>query len=349
MTDLTWPRVLSALMAGENLPSEATEWAIGEIFDGEATPVQIAAFAVALRAKGETVDELTGLATGALSRAVSLNLPGRILDIVGTGGDRSGSVNISSMSSVVAAGAGIGVAKHGNRAVSSASGSSDVLAQLGINLEVPVESLPEVFAAAGITFLFAPLFHAGFRFAGPVRAELGVPTAFNVLGPLINPARPAASLVGVADRRIAPVIAGVFAARGAEAWVVRGDDGMDELTTTTTSTIWRRVGDDVVEATLEPRDLGFDLAKAGALTGGDAVANAETFRRVLDGEAGPIRDAVLLNAGAGIAVHAAGDGSLEDQIAAGVELARESIDSGAAAQVLAKWIAATADVASSNR
>lgn len=338
----TWPGVLATLMAGENLPAASTRWAIEQIFDGAATPVQIAAFAVALRGKGETVEELSGLAEGALGRAVPLELPGRVLDIVGTGGDRSGTVNISSMSSVVAAGAGIGVAKHGNRAVSSSSGSSDVLSALGINLEVPAAALPDVFDAAGITFVFAPLFHAGFRHAGPVRAELGVPTAFNILGPLVNPARPAASVVGVADPRVAPLMAGVFAARGSDAWVVRGDDGLDEITVTTTSTVWRRVDGEIVAETLDPRVLGFDFAEPGALAGGDPAHNAEVFRRVLDGEGGAVRDAVLLNAGAGIAVHDAGTGSLVEQVGTGIDRARESIDSGAAADVLHKWIAATA-------
>lgn len=328
-------------MSGEDVPAEATRWAITEIFDGAATPVQIAAFAVALRAKGETVAELTGLAEGALSRAVPLGLPGRLLDIVGTGGDRSGTVNISSMSAVVAAGAGIGVAKHGNRAVSSSSGSSDVLAALGINLDVPADALPRVFEAAGITFVFAPLFHSGFRHAGPVRAELGVPTAFNILGPLVNPARPQASAVGVADARIAPLVAGVFGARGSDAWVVRGDDGLDEITVTSTSSVWRSVGGEVVQETLDPRDLGFELAEAGSLAGGDPAANAEVFRRVLAGDEGPVRDAVLLNAGAGIAVHEAGTGSLVAQLQRGVERARESIDSGGAADVLDRWIKAT--------
>ena len=200
-----------------------------------------------------------------------------------------------------------------------------------------------MFEAAGITFLFAPLFHSGFRHAGPVRAELGVPTAFNILGPLVNPARPAASLVGVADARIAPLILGVFTARGGDTWVVRGDDGFDEITVTTTSTVWRYADGEQVVESLDPRDVGFDLTDdPNALAGGDPSHNADVFRRVLDGETGPIRDAVLLNAGAGLAVHAAAGGSLVDQIADGVERARASIDSGAAAGVLASWIEATA-------
>lgn len=340
-----WPQLLSRLMAGDDLSAEDTEWAIGQIFDGEATAVQIGAFAVALRAKGETVPELSGMAAGALSRATPLALPGRIVDVVGTGGDRSGTVNLSSMAAVVTAGAGIGVAKHGNRAVSSSSGSSDVLAALGVRLDVPAERLPDVFAAAGITFVFAPLFHAGFRFAGPVRAELGVPTAFNILGPLVNPARPAASAVGVADPAIAPLVAGVFADRGDDAWVVRGDDGLDELTVTTTSTVWRPVDGAIVAETLDPRDVGVSVAQPGDLAGGDPEHNADVFRRVLDGERGPIRDAVLLNAGAAVAVHAAGSGTLVEQVVAGVERATESIDSGAAKNVLDTWIRATQELA----
>ncbi|HUQ00286.1 MAG TPA: anthranilate phosphoribosyltransferase [Aeromicrobium sp.] len=337
----TWPALFSRLMANEDLSTADTEWAIGQIFDGEATPAQIGAFAVALRAKGETVAELAGLAGGALARATPLALPGRIVDVVGTGGDKSGTVNISSMAAVVTAGAGIGVAKHGNRAVSSASGSSDVLDALGVRLDVAAERLPEVFAEAGITFVFAPLFHAGFRFAGPVRAELGVPTAFNILGPLVNPARPAASLVGVADARIAPLVAGVFAERGDDAWIVRGDDGLDEITVTTTSTVWRPVDGAVVAETLDPQDVGVDIAPLRSLVGGDPAHNADVFRRVLDGEDGAIRDAVIVNAGAAIAVHEAGSGSLVERLAAGMERARESLDSGSAKAVLARWVEAT--------
>jgi anthranilate phosphoribosyltransferase len=337
----TWPLLFSRLMARQDLSAADTEWAIGQIFDGAATPAQIGAFAVALRAKGETVEELAGLAGGALSRATPLSLPGRIVDVVGTGGDKSGTVNISSMAAVVTAGAGIGVAKHGNRAVSSSSGSSDVLEALGVRLDVPAERLPEVLSDAGITFVFAPLFHAGFRFAGPVRAELGVPTAFNILGPLVNPARPAASAVGVADATIAPLVAGVFAERGDDAWIVRGDDGLDEITVTTTSTVWRFVDGVVGAETLDPRELGFEVAPLDALVGGDPAHNADVFRRVLGGEVGAIRDAVLLNAGAAIAVHAAGSGSLVDQLSAGVTRARESLDSGAANAVLTRWVEAT--------
>jgi anthranilate phosphoribosyltransferase len=245
------------------------------------------------------------------------------------------------MAAVVTAGAGIGVAKHGNRAVSSSSGSSDVLDALGVRLDVPAERLPEVFSDAGITFVFAPLFHSGFRHAGPVRAELGVPTAFNILGPLVNPARPAASLVGVADAAIAALVAGVFADRGDDAWVVRGDDGLDEITVTTTSTVWRPIDGIVTAETIDPRDVGVDVAPIEALVGGDPVHNADVFRRVLDGEAGAIRDAVVLNAGAAIAVHAASAGSLIEQLAAGMERARESLDSGAAKAVLARWVEAT--------
>lgn len=337
----SWPAILASLMAHEDLTSDATEWAIGQIFEGAATPAQIGAFAVALRAKGETVDELSGLASGALARAIPLTLPGRIVDVVGTGGDRSGTVNISSMAAVVTAGAGIGVAKHGNRAVSSSSGSSDVLSALGISLEVPADRLPQVFAEAGITFVFAPLFHSGFKYAGPVRAELGVPTAFNILGPLVNPARPAASVVGVADAGIAPLVAGVFAARGDDAWVVRGDDGLDEITVTTTSTVWRSVDGSILAETLNPQDLGLAMAEPEALVGGDPQHNADVFRRVLNGETGAVRDAVLLNAGAAIAVHDAGPGTLLERLADGMGRAAQAIDSGAAKQVLETWIDVT--------
>jgi anthranilate phosphoribosyltransferase len=279
--------------------------------------------------------------------AEPMTVEGRVVDIVGTGGDRARTVNISTMSAVAIAGAGVRVVKHGNRAASSASGSADVLEELGVRLDVPPGKLVEVLEKVGITFCFAPVFHASFRFAAVPRRELGIPTPFNFLGPLVNPARPDAMAVGVADARMAPIMAGVLAARGADALVFRGDDGLDEITTTTTSTVW--VGDpatgQVSEEALDPQRLGFELSEPSALTGGDAAFNAAVFGRVVDGEKSAVRDAVLLNAGAGIAAHEGGDGALEDRVAAGVERARESLDSGEARRVLDLWASTTQSLA----
>jgi anthranilate phosphoribosyltransferase len=339
----SWPQVLSALMGGQDLDADQTAWAMREILTGEATEAQIAGFAVALRAKGETVEEVEGLVRTMYEHAVPMSVPGRFVDIVGTGGDRSRTVNISTMAAVVAAGAGVTVVKHGNRAASSSSGSADVLEALGVRLDVPGDQVGAIAAEAGITFCFASLFHSSMRHAIPVRRELGVATTFNILGPLTNPARPAAQAVGVADRRTAPLVAGVLAARGVDALVFRGEDGLDELTTTTTSSVWVVTGADgsATEDTLDPADLDIARARPEDLRGADADHNAAVFSRVLAGETGAVRDAVLLNAAAGLAAHAGPEGSLVERLDAGLARARESIDSGAAREKLAGWVQAT--------
>lgn len=338
---LSWPAVLSELLAGRDLDPDATGWAMGEILSGNASDAQIAGFAVALRAKGETAAELQGLVDAMYAKAVTLDLSDRVVDIVGTGGDMARTVNISSMSAVTTAGAGIGVVKHGNRAASSQSGTADVFERLGVRLDVPAERVLDVYREAGITFCFAPVFHASMRHAGPARRELGVPTFFNFLGPLTNPARPAASAIGCADVRMAPLMADVLARRGSSALVFRGDDGLDEITVSTTTRFWLPGPGGIVEEVLDPADLGFERAPADALRGGEPAYNAEVFTRVIDGETGPVRDAVLLNAGAAIAAHEAAEGTVVERLAAGVERARESIDSGAARAVLDRWVAAT--------
>jgi anthranilate phosphoribosyltransferase len=338
----TWPEVLGALVARTDLTAEQTAWAMGEILEGEATPAQIAGFAVALRAKGETPEELTGLVAAMYSCATPISVPGRLLDIVGTGGDRSMSVNISTMAAIVAAGAGAKVVKHGNRSASSKSGSADVLEALGIRLDLPVPRVAALAEEAGITFLFSAVFHPAMRHAAVPRRELGIGTTFNLLGPLSNPARATASAIGCADARMAPVMAGVFALRGSDAWVFRGDDGLDELTTTTTSQVWTVSGGEIATAVVDPREHGIAYATAADLRGGDAAYNAEVVRRLLAGERGPVRDAVVLNAGAALAVYAAAAGALDERLAAGIAQAGEAIDSGAAAGVLERWIAGSA-------
>ena len=337
----TWPDVLSTLVAGEDLTLDQARWAMGEVFAGEATPAQIAGFVVALRAKGETVAELSGVADAMLAAGNAISVPGRLLDVVGTGGDRSMSVNISTMAAIVAAGAGARVVKHGNRSASSKSGSADVLEQLGIRLDLPPDRVAEVAEEAGITFCFAAAFHPAMRHAALPRRELGIATTFNLLGPLTNPARPQAQAIGCADAAMAPVMAGVLAGRGVDAWVFRGDEGLDELTTTTTSTLWAVHGGEVVESTVDPTRFGIAPATVEDLRGGDAAHNADVVRRVLAGEAGPVRDAVLLNAGAALAVYDAPDSQVDDALAAGLSRAAESVDSGAARAALDRWVAAT--------
>ncbi|WP_405993855.1 anthranilate phosphoribosyltransferase [Streptomyces sp. NBC_00986] len=337
----SWPDVLSALLAGQDLSTADTAWAMDRIMSGEAADAQIAGFLVALRAKGETVEEINGLVETMYAHAKPLDIPGPAVDIVGTGGDRAKTVNISTMSAIVIAGTGAKVVKHGNRASSSASGSSDVLERLGINLELSPERVAQVVEEAGITFCFAAKFHPTMRFAGAVRRDLGVPTAFNLLGPLTNPAKVTSSAVGCFDTRMAGLIAGVLAERGSSALVFRGDDGLDELTTTATSRVWIVREGKVTEEAFDPRDVGLELVPVEALRGADPEYNADVARRLLDGETGPVRDAVLLNSAAALVALEAGDGPLADRIRAGMEKARESIDSGAAKRTLERWAAAS--------
>jgi anthranilate phosphoribosyltransferase len=341
----TWPALLSALMNGRSLSSSDTAWAMNEIMAGEATPAQLAAFAVLLRAKGETPAELAGLVRTMLDRAAPVVVSGRAVDLVGTGGDGAHTVNITTMAALVVAGSGRQLVKHGNRSASSLCGSADVLERLGVAIDLGPKGVAETVAEVGIGFCFAPVFHPGMRHAGPPRREIGVPTAFNLLGPLTNPARPACAAIGCADIRMAPTVAEVLAARGDTALVFRGDDGLDELTTTTSSQLWLVAGGQVRPDVLNPADLGIAKAEPDALLGGDPDFNAAVVRRVLEGEPGPVRDAVLLNAAAGIAAF---DNVLPSAIAAiehGLPIAAEAIDSGNATQVLDAWIAVSQRIA----
>jgi anthranilate phosphoribosyltransferase len=338
----SWPEVLSALIRGSDLSAAQTSWAMSQILSGEATAVQIAGFAVALRAKGETVDELEGLVRAMYDHAAQISIPGRVLDVVGTGGDRSMSVNISTMAAIVAAGAGARVVKHGNRSASSKAGSADVLESLGIRLDLSAAQVARIGEQAGITFCFAAAFHPALRHAAVARRELGVGTTFNFLGPLAHPAKPQAQAIGCADARMAPLMAGVFARRGVDAWVFRGDDGLDELTTTTTSQVWGVRGGEVSSFVVDPDRFGLGGGTAEGLRGQDAAHNADVVRRLVDGDAGPVRDAVLLNAGAALAVHADEPGGPEERLAAGIERAKTAVDSGSAKATLDRWVEVSA-------
>ncbi|KNE81510.1 MULTISPECIES: anthranilate phosphoribosyltransferase [Streptomyces] len=337
----TWPDVLTSLLDGRNLGADDTAWAMDQIMRGEATDAQIAGFAVALRAKGETVAELSGLVRTMYEHARLIEVPGDSVDIVGTGGDRARTVNISTMSAIVVAGTGAKVVKHGNRAASSASGASDVLEKLGVNLELPPRRVAEVAGEAGITFCFAVKFHPSLRHVAAARRELGIPTTFNFLGPLTNPARVTAQATGVASARMAPIMAGVLAERGSSALVFRGDDGLDELTVTATSQVWIVREGTVRQESFDPRDVGVELVPVEALRGADASYNADVARRLLAGEKGPVRDAVLLNSAAALAALHPADTPLTEQIAEGMARAAESIDSGAALRTLERWVAAS--------
>ena len=343
----TWPDLLTALLSRTDLPPEHARWAMTEVMSGEASPVQLAGFLVALRAKGETVVELRGLADVMLEHAHRIEVPGPSIDIVGTGGDRLQSVNISTMASMVVAATGLRVVKHGNRAASSRSGSADVLEALGVSLTLGPDEVAAVAEEAGITFCFAQAFHPSMRHAAVARRELGVGTAFNVLGPLTNPAQPTFAAVGVADLRMAPIIAGVFAERGRAAAVFRGDDGLDELTLATTSTVWWVRDGRVVELTLDPTDLGLDRSPVEDLRGGEAPYNAQVARDLLAGHRGAVRDAVVLNAGlalataSGLAEPTVSRAALTDAVRTGMSTAQEAIDSGEASRLLERWVAVT--------
>ncbi|MFD9070695.1 anthranilate phosphoribosyltransferase [Streptomyces lasiicapitis] len=337
----TWPELLNALLSRRDLSAAETAWAMDQVMSGAAGPARLAGLMVALRAKGETVEEIDGLVDAMYAHAVPLDVAGPALDIVGTGGDGSHSVNVSTMSAVVAAGAGARVVKHGNRSASSACGSADVLEELGVALDLPAPEIADVAEEVGITFCFAPLFHPAMRHAAGPRRELGIRTVFNILGPLTNPASPVARAVGVADARLAPLLAGVLARRGVSALVFRGDDGMDELTVTTTSTVWSVSGSEVREESFDPRDIGLAHAGADALRGGDRAHNARVARELFAGTRGPVRDAVLLSAAAGLAALEPSGRPVTERIADGMERAAESIDSGAAAAVLDRWATVT--------
>ncbi|MEU9836827.1 anthranilate phosphoribosyltransferase [Streptosporangium sp. NPDC048047] len=337
----TWPALLSALIAGEHLTADETAWAMNEIMSGTATPAQVAGFAVALRAKGETVAEVTGLARTMLDHATPLTVEGRVVDVVGTGGDRAHTVNVSTMAAIVAAAAGARVVKHGNRSASSSVGAADVLEHLGIVLDLPPAATARLASEVGIAFCFAAFYHPALRFAGPARKELAIPTVFNFLGPLTNPARPQAQAIGIFEPRMLPVIAGVFAERGVSALVFRGDDGLDELTTGTTSTVWVVREGSATQTVFDPAVLDIPRSAPDALRGGDVVFNAQAVRDLVGGRTGPVRDAVLLNAAAALVAHDGPEDDLNAAMTAAYARAVEAVDSGAAAALLDRWIAAS--------
>ncbi|MFV0406792.1 MAG: anthranilate phosphoribosyltransferase [Propioniciclava sp.] len=344
----SWADVLTGLVAAHDLTAEQASWAMNEILTGEATSAQIAGFLVALQAKGPTAAEIGGLITGMLDQARPIELHATdAVDIVGTGGDRANTVNVSTMAAMVAAAAGAAVIKHGNRAASSACGTADCLEALGVVLDLAPHRQPEVFEATGIVFLFAALYHPSLRHAAVPRRELGIRTPFNVLGPLANPARPAAAALGVADAATATLMADVLAARGTRGVVFHGADGLDELTTTSASQVWLVVDGQVHPTRLDPQDLGIPRAAPADLVGGDPRHNAQIVRDTFGGTPGPVRDIVILNAAAALLAAAGPDPSLSltDQFVPQVERAAAAIDSGAAASLLTRWVEITSQIA----
>ncbi len=340
-----WPAVLGRLSRREDLSAVETRAALAEVLAGEASDAQIAGFVFGLRCKGETVEEMRGLVGAMLDAAEPVELPeelrGRLVDTCGTGGDRSGTINVSTIAALVVAGAGVPVCKHGGRAASSRAGSADVLEALGVEIGLGPAGVRACIEDAGIGFCFAPRFHAAMRHAIPVRRELGVPTAFNFVGPLANPARVRRQVVGVGDPAMAPTMAGVLAGNGAtHVAVVHGADGLDELSTTGPSSLRYADGEMVVD----PASLGLAPATLADLRGGDAPTNAAAARAVLSGEPGAHRDVVVLNAAAGLLV-----GGAVGDLAEGVALAAEAIDSGAAARALDALVARSQSEAAAGR
>ena len=347
----SWPKLLGKLLAKGDLDRAEASWAMGQIMAGDASEAQMGAFMLALRSKGETVAELAGLVDVMLQHSVILDTGSDAVDIVGTGGDLVGTVNISSMASIVASAAGVPVMKHGSRSASGKTGSSEMLEVLGIRLDLSPERVADIFHEIGLTFFFAPVFHPAMRYVAPVRKQLGVPTTFNFLGPLANPAQPVATSLGVANRQIAPLMAAELAARGRNALVFRGSDGLDELTTTGISEIWLVQGGEVREFALNPADLGLKTAKIEDLLGGDPQHNAQVTLSLFSGEISgnltAVRDVVALNAAGGLVayglsgVRITSQEQLNEAFAEALAKTFAAIDSGAAAEKLSQWTAAT--------
>lgn len=325
---------IEQLLAGKPLSRDQARAVMDQVMAGEATPVQIAGVLIALRAKGETVDEMAGFVDSMRAHATPLQVPEGTIDTCGTGGDRAGTFNISTAAALVAAGAGIPVAKHGNRAASSRCGSADVLEALGVDITLGPDRVRQCIDAAGVGFCFAPTFHPAMRHAGPARRELGVRTVFNVLGPLANPGRVRRQALGVGARALAPLMIEVLKELGHErALVFYGEDGIDELTTTGPSRVFELKNGNVSEYELEPQELGLGRARPDDLRGGTPPENADILRKVLEGESGPRRDVVLLNTAA--AILAAGRAPDWRQA---LTVAGESLDSGRARRSLARLV-----------
>ena len=339
---MSWNRALELLENKLDLPAELVHEIMGEVLAGRAEPENLKKFLLALKEKGETSEEVGALVSQMYEHAAPINITTRAVDIVGTGGDKSNTINISTMAAIVAAAAGAVLVKHGNRAASSKSGSADLLEALGVAINLDGTLVAQCVGELRIGFCFAPNFHPAMRHAASVRKELGVPTVFNILGPLANPARPKAAAIGVANERMHLVMAQVLGDRGVEGFVFRGDDGLDEITLATTTQVLSIGNGEIQSGLIDPADFGISKAPISALVGGDAKENAEIAMRIFNGERGAPRDAVVLNASAAIAAYNGDlDYDLKTRLVAGVDAARQAIDSGAAKDLLNRWIKLT--------
>jgi anthranilate phosphoribosyltransferase len=338
MSQLLWDENIAIVDSGLDLEVDRVQWCMNEILNGAADNSTIKRFLIALKNKGESPEEVGALVAQMYEHCAPISISKRAVDTVGTGGDGAHTINISTTSAIIAAAAGAKVIKHGNRAASSKSGSADLLENLGININLNGQSVEESFATLGIGFCFAPLFHPAMKHAAVARKELGVPTVFNILGPLANPAKPKAAAIGVANERMHLVMAQVLGSRGVDGFVFRGDDGLDEITIATTTSVLSIGTEEITSGLLDPTEFGIAVAPVSALVGGDGAENARITRSIFAGEKGAHRDACVLNAAAAIAAYEGRtELSLHERISSGVEAAIEAIDSGAAHELVNEW------------
>ena len=335
----TWPQLVETLTKGLDLTSNSAQWAMNEILQGATDISQIKEFLLALKSKGETAEEVNAFVEAMYQHSAPIDIAERAVDTVGTGGDGFNTINISTTAAIVAAAAGAKVVKHGNRAASSKSGSADLLEALGVNIDLVGDGVETVFREVGIGFCFAPKFHPAMRFAAPARKELGVPTVFNILGPLANPAKPKAAAIGVANDRMHLLMAQVLAAKGVDGFVFRGDDGLDEISLATTTSVLTIGKDEISSDLIDPTEFGIAKAPITDLVGGDAQFNASVSRAIFNGEHGAPRDAVALNAAAAIAAYKGENSkSLAERMQDGYVDAIKALDSGAATALLENWV-----------
>ena len=338
MIDTRWELHISRLRSGLDLDVAEVQWCMNEILTGNTQNDVIKDFLIALKTKGETSLEVGALVNQMYEHCAPITIKERAVDTVGTGGDGAHTINISTTAAIIAAAAGVKVVKHGNRAASSKSGSADLLEALGIHINLDGIGVEKTFSELGIGFCFAPVFHPAMRFAGPARKELATPTVFNILGPMANPAKPQAAAIGVANESMHLVMAQVLSDRGVDGFVFRGDDGLDEITLATTTSVLTIGGGEITRGLIDPLDFGIDRAPIASLVGGDSVENARITTAIFAGEKGAPRDAVVLNAAAAIAAYEARfDLNLQERMALGVSRAIDAIDSGASARLVSKW------------
>jgi len=338
MMQSPWETHISRLQSGLDLETQDVQWCMNEILTGNANLEVIKEFLLALKSKGETSEEVGALVAQMYQHCAPITINERAVDTVGTGGDGAHTINISTTAAIIAAAAGVKVIKHGNRAASSKSGSADLLEALGININLDGAGVEKTFSELGIGFCFAPVFHPAMRFAAPARKELGTPTVFNILGPMANPAKPKAAAIGVANERMHLVMAQVLSARGVDGFVFRGDDGLDEITLATTTSVLTIGSGEMRSDRIDPLDFEIKRAPISALVGGDATENARITTAIFSGEKGAPRDAVVLNAAAAIAAYEAKfDLNLHQRMALGISRAVDAIDSGAATRLVSQW------------